>query len=79
MADQDQTLQAKQRKAEGYAAEPGRFTLLNTQIELKLDDGSYVVEYRGQRWDCTCRQFYEPIPCEHVLAVKQVLASITLP
>jgi hypothetical protein len=80
MPGHDAAMQAKQVKAGGYAAQPERFTLLNTQIELKLDGGYYVVECRGRLWDCTCGKHHEISPCEHVLAVKQVLTvNITLP
>jgi hypothetical protein len=36
----DEKMKAKQRKAQQYANEPGRFTLLNMQIEVKTENGN---------------------------------------
>jgi hypothetical protein len=74
---EDKALRAKQIKAQQYANEPGRFTLLNMQIEVKAEDGNHVVEFRGEKWDCTC---VEQLPCVHVIAARKLLhTNIALP
>jgi excisionase family DNA binding protein len=70
MSGDDKAMQAKQQKAQQYANEPGRFTLLNMQIEVKGDNGNVVVEYRGKKWDCSCA---EQAPCVHILAAKKMV------
>ncbi len=73
----DPALQAKQRKAEQYALQPERFTLLCLQMEVRLDDHHYaIVECRGQRWDCTCDDCNELNSCEHILAVQSLVAGM---
>jgi hypothetical protein len=80
MDTEDKVLQAKQVKAAKYAAEPDRFTLLNIQYLLKVEDGNVVVEHRAGTWDCTCGDYHYQSPCAHMLAVRKVLrVNITLP
>jgi SWIM zinc finger len=76
----DEKMKAKQRKTQQYANEPGRFTLLNMQIEVKAENGNHVVEYRGERWDCTCGEHHYQSPCVHVLSAKKMLhTNVALP
>ncbi len=73
----DPALAKKQIKAEQYALQPERFTLLSLQMEVRSDDHSYaIVECRGQAWSCTCDDCNDISPCVHVLAVQSLVAGM---
>jgi hypothetical protein len=64
MPDHDPAMKAKQRKAQMYATEPGRFTALAIQFEFRDGDETRIISYRAGVWECTCASASTVCPCD---------------
>ena len=77
--ESDVELQFKQARAERYASEPDRFSLLFMEMEVKADHGNKLVMYSDDGdWSCTCDFFQQERTCSHVMAVGLVLEFLNI-
>ena len=74
----DEALQAKQKEAAKYASEPGRFTPLFVEMEVKADYGNALVMYSDDEWSCSCDFFNAYRTCDHVMAIGRVLKPVPI-
>jgi hypothetical protein len=74
----DDELEQKQKEAAKYASEPGRFTLLFAEMEMKADHGNALIMYSDGDWSCSCDFFNTQRTCEHVMAGGRLLKPVPI-
>jgi hypothetical protein len=75
----DDLIREAQAKAEEYASQPERFTLLSLELEVRADYGNQLVIYNDGDWSCTCAFFEEWRTCRHVRATSLLLKDSFFP
>jgi hypothetical protein len=73
----DAQLESKREKAELYAREPDRFTLVTVQVEMKSKHGVRRISYSDGIWRCSCEFYHDQRTCSHVMAVERLLQELS--
>jgi hypothetical protein len=68
----DETLQHKQAKAERYAAQPERFTVISIVLAMQSEHGTRTISLQAGVWCCTCEFFQERTTCSHIMAAQKL-------
>ena len=70
-----EALAGKRRKAERYAAEPGRFQVDSLTVTMHSEHGNRLITFEAGNWSCTCDFFADHRTCSHIMAFEMILSN----
>ena len=70
------SLIGKIQKANRYAQEPERLSLVQFSTTFRGDNDSHTVSYAGGTWTCTCDFFHTRGLCCHTMAIEKLLSAM---
>ncbi|MBL7061545.1 MAG: hypothetical protein ISS54_02260 [Dehalococcoidia bacterium] len=70
------SLIGKVEKAKRYAQEPDRVTLSEFSADFRGEHSNYTVNYKDNRWHCTCQFFSQWKTCSHTMALQQLFVGV---
>lgn len=66
----------KIEKAKRYAQEPDRVTFSDFTVNFRGEHDNHVVNYKDEKWHCSCYFFSRWGLCSHTMALQQILSNM---
>jgi len=63
-------------KANRYAREPERVSVLDFRAIFRGEHDQYTINYRDGRWHCDCHFFASWGLCSHTMALQKILSPM---
>jgi hypothetical protein len=79
VAAMQSSLIGKIEKAKRYAQETDRITFSELSVQFRGDNNDYRVEYKDEKWQCSCAFFSNWGLCSHTMALEKILSNMLPP
>ena len=70
------SLIGKIEKAKRYAQETERVTFSELSAKFKGENDDYTINYKDEKWHCSCHFFSNWGMCSHTMALERILANM---
>jgi hypothetical protein len=70
------SLIGKIEKSKRYAQERERITFTDLTVNFRGENDDHTLNYKDEKWQCSCRFFSKWGECSHSMAMQRILAKM---